>query len=1394
MTKAAPQAANAADHWADRLSAAAEQFADLLDANAILSALCSQLQTLLPKADVRIYIHDDAQNNLELKRVDDRASSELSRRISASEGYLGTAWAATRKAMLRATPSSQYFTESDQSIAVIPFASGKKIFGLVEIRLADDESPVERELLRQAGSITRLAASSYSHAMLYWREKRHHAMLESKLRDKAGRLDKANSQMTTLHSTTLDLTRILDSKKLLRSIIKRALALSRAKHGFVYLLQPPGDVMELAIGEGMYEEHIGFALARDAGLAGKVWQTGQAEYVNNYRHWDQRHPDARWDFITSIAAYPLKVKDEIVGVIGLLHSEPGKDVTEDEFTILGRFAEMAAIALNNAALYEKIQSLNTDLEQKVEDLALSNESLQAINLITDKLYQSLDFKTVIRSAVDAISNYSQSNLVVIYILNSPRQQLERAYFMVNGKAGTDDAPGGKLSLSTSLSGMAVRTKSVVTSGEASADERVDPAIRQYFLESGVGDTTVFCIPLLFHDRVLGVMNVLLKVMRRVTKAEKDAFLSIGKTIGLAVANAQHLEQLEAEVREREKTQELLRQGEQKFRSIFDNAAEGIFQASPRGSLLVANHALARILGYASPEELVAGISQFAKQVFVDVERRDAFLALIEASDYVSGFEFKAYRKDRSITYLSINCHTVSDERGRLQYYEGMIADVSEEKKAQEFKIAKEVAESATKSKSEFLANMSHEIRTPMNAIIGMAHLALRTGLDKRQRDYVEKIHGAGISLLGIINDILDFSKIEAGKLAMENVDFSLDDVLANVATVTSGTAHNKGLEYLFQVPPSIPRHLTGDPLRLGQVLINVINNAIKFTEAGEIHVSCRQLDENDDGRVLLEFAVRDTGIGMTSEQSAKLFRAFSQADESTTRKYGGTGLGLSISKAIVEMMGGAISIESRLHHGSTLRFTASLGLGREKPKRTVLPQAINDMRILVVDDNLMARAIMREDLSMLPVEVDLAADGRTALSMIQACDQTRPYGVVFTDLRMPHMDGIELIRAVKQPGTLRTAPCMVLVSAYDAQEVHQQPDSGLADAFLMKPVSISRLVDTLMELLVPGSGASPIRSSSASLRFSGLSVLLVEDNEINQQIALELMEAAGITVHVAANGRLGLETLQAVGPHYYGLVFMDVQMPEMDGHEATRRIRADARFADLPIVAMTAHAMTEERDRCLASGMNVEEDLVIEGIDVQDGLSRMLGNRAFYLKMLTRFRDDQSDVVTRIRAGLAKEETRIDAERAAHTLKGVAGQLGIKAIRFLADDITEKIRRKESMEIIAALLDQLDLDMRALMETLKNMLPQQQAEPAAVVVDGKVDREVAKALMRRIAGLLREYDGEAIDLLAESNMLLKSILGGAAHQSIDQAARQFDFENALRALTAGAEAAGYEIS
>ncbi len=541
----------------------------------------------------------------------------------------------------------------------------------------------------------------------------------------------------------------------------------------------------------------------------------------------------------------------------------------------------------------------------------------------------------------------------------------------------------------------------------------------------------------------------------------------------------------------------------------------------------------------------------------------------------------------------------SAERARLE-------KLQIENELKEAEMARRHAEETTRAKSLFLANMSHEIRTPMNAIIGMAHLALRTDLDNRQRDYLDKISNAGKSLLGIINDILDFSKIEAGKLDLEQVEFSLDEVLDNITSVTAARAQEKGLEYLFQIAPAVPRRLIGDPLRLGQVLINLINNAVKFTDTGALHVTCRLLEAAPEQRIKLEFAVRDTGIGMTEEQAAKLFRAFSQADESTTRKYGGTGLGLSIAKGMVELMGGTVWLESALHQGTTIYFTAWFGVAQ--------------------------------------------------------------------------------------------------------------------------------------------SAAAPAASHAAapSYCFRELTVLLVEDNEINQQIALELLEAVGITAHVAANGKIALDILRAVGPNHYGMVLMDVQMPEMDGLEASSRIRNDLRFKDLPIVAMTAHAMLEERERCLAAGMNDHlakpvnpeqlyqticrwcpqhvdaagtlglaagssvdpADRLLEraGIDVQDGLKRMLDNRAFYLQMLARFRTDQHGVIDKIRAALAAGDQSELAERLAHTLKGVAGLLGMKSIQFQADELMAQMRQHESPKMLATRLERLEVDLQTVQQALDRVL------------------------------------------------------------------------------------------
>jgi two-component system, sensor histidine kinase and response regulator len=503
---------------------------------------------------------------------------------------------------------------------------------------------------------------------------------------------------------------------------------------------------------------------------------------------------------------------------------------------------------------------------------------------------------------------------------------------------------------------------------------------------------------------------------------------------------------------------------------------------------------------------------------------------------------------------------------------------------QALEAAKQVAEDASRMKSMFLANMSHEIRTPMNAVIGMAYLTLRTELTRKQRDYVEKIHRAAISLLGIIDDILDFSKIEAGKLDIENTSFSLHEVLGNVSTVTSQKALEKKLGYTFDIEDDVPVHLVGDPLRLGQVLINLMSNAIKFTAAGEVTMRCRVV-HNDGRMVELGFEVRDTGIGMTPEQQRRLFHAFTQADGTTTRKYGGTGLGLAISKRLVEMMGGVINLHSEPGAGSTFSFSARFGLsGAPQTMLPGVPNRLLGCRVLVVDDNPAAREILSNLVDGLQLQVDAEASGAEALAAIYLADGSAPYDLVLADYGMPGMNGLELASAIAA-GDLHAMPKVILVTAFGREEVIRQAEHASVAAVLFKPIDPSLLHDTLVNVL---SQDAEIRSTpyQRSLpQFDGGKVLLVEDNDINQQIAREMLTAAGLQVTIAGNGRLALELLQTCGPRAFDLVLMDIQMPEMGGHDATRLLRANPAYAQLPVIAMTAHATAEERDECMRSGM-----------------------------------------------------------------------------------------------------------------------------------------------------------------------------------------------------------------
>ncbi|WP_269533877.1 response regulator [Chitinimonas sp. BJYL2] len=746
-------------------------------------------------------------------------------------------------------------------------------------------------------------------------------------------------------------------------------------------------------------------------------------------------------------------------------------------------------------------------------------------------------------------------------------------------------------------------------------------------------------------------------------------------------------------------------------------------------------------------------------------------------------------------------------------WNGFWMDVTEAREqAEDLQLAMTQAEEATRAKSMFLANMSHEIRTPMNAVIGMAHLALKTELTAKQRDYIDKIHTAGVSLLGIINDILDFSKIEADKLDLELVDFNLDDVLANVSVVTAQRAQDKGLEFLFEIPPSVPRRLSGDPLRLGQVLINLVNNAVKFTEAGTVTIRAALL-EQDEQSVQLAFSVSDTGIGMSPEQQGRLFQAFTQADGTTTRRFGGTGLGLSISRRLVELMGGQITVESTPGQGSCFRFTVKLGLPKTSERGYILPTMLNNLRILVVDDNAAARDMLVGALDSMPLRVDAVESGIRALAAIRQADaQDDPYRIVLTDWQMRDLDGIELVRKIKVPDQLAVLPHMVMVTAFGREEIRHRAEMAGVDAFLLKPVNRSTLIDTLVTLVGcdddPGhSGNAPIGDMPAGQR-----VLLVEDNEVNQQIARELLESFGLDVDVAGNGRDAITRLHGVAPDHYALLFMDLQMPVMDGHEATLAIRTDTRYAALPIVAMTAHAMIEERERCLAEGMqdhiskpidpeqlracvlrwigarHVETPATvlpagdelshIAGLDARAGIRRVSGNTALYRRLLGQFASRFATSAATVRTQLASDRT--EAEREAHSLRGTAANLGADDLAELAGEIEEAIRDGAAAEDLEAGLVKLDLALSALCGEIATL-----DAPDAAQVDTRVSPASAAS---RLSRLLQDNDGEAQDWLYDHGALLRTTLGDS-FGAVEQAVRQYDYDAAhalLIALTARA--------
>ncbi len=896
--------------------------------------------------------------------------------------------------------------------------------------------------------------------------------------------------------------------------------------------------------------------------------------------------------------------------------------------------------------------------------------------------------------------------------------------------------------------------------------------------------------------------------------------------------------------EQQKLDQRLRDQQFYTRSLIESSIDALMITDPSGIITDVNKQMEVLTG-CTRDELIG--SPF-KDYCTDPDRAATGIKLVLSEKKVIDYDLVILSLDGREIAVSLHATTFYNRKRELQGVFAVVRDMIERKrldqvledKNAELETAKLAAEKANLAKSEFLATMSHEIRTPINGVIGLTYLCLQTDLTMQQRDYLEKVKISANALSKLINDILDFSKIEAGKLAMENVDFILDDVLTEIATILGVKSQEKGIELLVDTKSDVPHFLQGDSHRLGQVLINLVGNAIKFTEAGEVYITTEVLQKTQD-TVLLQFTVQDTGIGMTAEQVGNLFEEFSQGDASITRKYGGTGLGLAISKRLVEMMGGQISVSvlDAPGHGSRFIFTACFNkTGRPEPKLPALPKNIHGLHVMVVDNNANARQIIAEHLNLLNYTPVCVENGEKALEMLVAADaEGSCFDLVLMDWKMPGINGLEACRRIKNKLSLKKIPAVVIVTAY-SQDYLTLPsgEKSSVDGFLTKPINVRSLLDIIM-IVFGHKPASQLTSllNGQPVNFEGIRLLLAEDNEINQQVARELLEQVGIKVSVANNGQEAVD-LVLVDKQDFDGILMDLQMPVMDGLTATRRIRNQKSAKALPIIAMTANAMAGDREKCLEAGMNdhiakpvdphemyatlekwiaKQSDTIhevsvapssernssmvlplphIPGLDMSRGLHHVGGNTVLYRNVLLKFANIQGGACLEMERCLASGDfTRL--EHIAHTLKGVSATLGALSLSDLAGRI-EKLSKtpgglEELPELLATTLSELARIVWAIEITLGQPTTIFTGEDKSSI---EASPEQMAVLFQRAVALLLASDSAVKEVVEEIANLSRSESRRERLVAINTALGVYEFETCLALFQSWARDEGIALS